>query len=332
MAATYLKDRAKIVGYGLSRFADWHTGRNCHPSDTRLAAVTGVTTRTAQRGRHDLEAAGFIRRTGRQAKTQPVDYVLILPTTTDKVVRTDETTTDKVVPSSTDKVVRSGLRDYGQMRRGLRTDETETTDKVVLQPLPTSSRPLGSEEGREGEALAAPAPEGARRSRPSVAEIRATLTAVIPADALNGIDCANTDLADALAAAEAAGWTLDRMAVALTDMTLAKKSPTGQAIARLRDLASKNPAAVILDAATEEARTPPSPGPTCTPTPGNAGAVLSDDPRQPGLDGFGHFDPPTRTPTRPPGFEEAQRQLDQAERQRQTAALHALHTDQENTA
>jgi len=82
-----------------------------------------------------------------------------------------------------------------------------------------------------------------------VAEIRDLLTQVMPPAALNGIDCGNADLADALAQATAASWTVELMQAALADMSAAKKSATGQAITRLRALADKDPAAIILTAA-----------------------------------------------------------------------------------
>ena len=111
-------------------------------------------------------------------------------------------------------------------------------------PLPTHR-----EGERKEEALAAPPPDGGALTRPTVAQVRDIITAVTPAVAVHGVDCANTDLADALGQAMAAGWTTESMAAVLADMPAPKKSPTGQAIARLRDLAGKDPQAIILTSA-----------------------------------------------------------------------------------
>lgn len=194
----------------------------------------------------------------------------------------------------------------------------------ISQTYPPSL-PTLREEGREKEALSAPAPQGAGRTRRSVAEIRDMLTHVLPATARTGIDCSNTDLADAITAAEAAGWTPERIRAALADMTAAKKSPTGQAIARLRDLAGKDPAAIILDQPTAQADGQRDSS-KVTPTPRDSDHVLASDTRNPGRDGFGHHDPPNRQTARPAGFDQDVRDRDEAERRRQAAALRKLHT------
>ena len=127
----------------------------------------------------------------------------------------------------------------------------ELSARVVSESLthPPSPLPTLREGEREGEALAAPPPDGGALTRPTVAEVRALITAVVPAVAAAGVDCSNTDLADALAQALAAGWDEATMTAVLADMPAPKKSPTGQVLARVRDLAGKDPAAIILPTA-----------------------------------------------------------------------------------
>jgi hypothetical protein len=203
-------------------------------------------------------------------------------------------------------------------------------------PLPTLR-----EGERKGEALAAPPPPGGARSRLTVAEVRDTITAVVPAVAVNGVDCSNPDLSAALAQAQASGWTTDLMAAALADMPAPKKSATGQVIARLRDLAGKDPEAIILGDST-----PPAPSDRretsasadvmqakpakVTPTPLDAAFVLAGDQRRPGPQGFGHCDPPGRAKPLTSEEQAERKAADDLERQRQMEALARL-TRQETT-
>lgn len=112
-------------------------------------------------------------------------------------------------------------------------------------PLPTLR-----EGERKGEALTAPPPDGGALTRLPVAKVRDIITAVIPEQAQAGINCGNFDLGDVVTTVLARGWTVDALAVVLGDMGKASKSPTGQAISRLRALADTDPQAVILPTTT----------------------------------------------------------------------------------
>ena len=82
---------------------------------------------------------------------------------------------------------------------------------------------------------------------------------------------------------------------------------------------------IALAAAERARQTPPAPAKAKqTPTPLPADQVLTSDVRDPGPGGFGHTGSPLLTTPRPPGFDQAVRERDESEKQRQHEALAAL--------
>lgn len=238
MACTYLKDRAKVTGYALSRFADWDTGRDCYPSDPTIAALAGITRKTAKRGRDDLEASGFIVRTGMGRPKNTTDYALVIPASTDKVVPTDDTVSrDTVVPSddsSTDKVVPTELRQYGHLRTPVGTPEDASRDKVVPQPPHTSSRPLGSEEDEES-AYAPPPEGGALALDQAQAAILTTLR-----QRWNEAPVMSNRIRSLLRQLLDAGWTGDQIAAGVTTISAKPKNPVLLLEAHLKRMLSNH--------------------------------------------------------------------------------------------
>lgn len=127
-----------------------------------------------------------------------------------------------------------------------RNTPSENPDAHPSLPLPL---------GREGGSGPRP-PQAGRRDPLTTERLRAVVESVVPPAARAGIDCSNTDLADALAQAFANGWTTDDLTAALTGMGRAKSSPTGQLIARVKALATRDPDAMILTTPAAGSETP----------------------------------------------------------------------------
>lgn len=140
--------RARDAAYGMSTYADWETGLNCWASATTVAKRVNRGRRTIQRGFDELEALGFIQRTGINRPQNCTDYALVIPTTS----------CAKVGATSSAKVGATDLSQLRQFGPSVAPNQAISSAKVGAQPPHTSSDQ--EEEGGGGSALA-PAPDGA---------------------------------------------------------------------------------------------------------------------------------------------------------------------------
>lgn len=150
LAAVYrsgASDRARNAAYACARFADWDTGGNCWASAHTLAQTVNRGRRTIQRGLEELEALGFLARTGITRPHNATDYALVAPAPGSA----------KVDPSSSAKVGASDLSQLRQFGPSVASDQAISSAKVGAQPPQTSS----PEEEDEEEGRPASAPQGA---------------------------------------------------------------------------------------------------------------------------------------------------------------------------
>ena len=277
----------------LSMYADNATGANARPSLRLLQSISHYKYATVHGALGIAQKAGYITATGTWTPPKGGDPIIVwalgyptpdgfqpwcmgqsvtpLDGTTDgEPVSPLDGTTDgdstgrnhrqeSVTPldGTTDSDAAHGVGDSTGRNVGdsVGRNVGESTGRSTTS---STSRPQGSE-GEEEEALRAPTPDGSARTRLTVAQVRDVIEATVPAVARNGIDASNTDLADAISEAFQAGWDRPTLVAALADMKAAKKSPTGQAIARFRELARKDPAAIILASPTTAEKPAPTP-------------------------------------------------------------------------
>lgn len=76
--ASELPDICKLVATALARYANWRTGKDCFPSQEKLAGDIGKSVRSVRRGLRPLERRGFVKRIRRGRKRSNA-YELVLP-------------------------------------------------------------------------------------------------------------------------------------------------------------------------------------------------------------------------------------------------------------
>lgn len=90
-----LNTRARIVACALAKHMD-RNGGSCYPGVARLARESGYSERTVQRSLAELEAVGFLVRTGKGGRAKSNSYFATLPETVTKTVTPDSETVTPV--------------------------------------------------------------------------------------------------------------------------------------------------------------------------------------------------------------------------------------------
>ena len=248
-----LLPRAKLVGYALSRCADWQTGTNCYPSDKTVWGLAGLirgsegtpsdeeaARKTVQRGRADLEVAGFIERTGKTRVRNVIDYRLLIPPSWDTGVPTDVDqlghgspavgTRESHVPlTSWDTGVPCALDQLGHGSPAVGTPVSGSWDTGVPQPSKTTSDQESEEEDDE-------------RSTTDPEDRVTVVRQILPPSwrALT-IQAGDPGLG-VLDELQAAGWSARDLRAACESLPVPRKHPTGLLVSHLRQLRGQNPA------------------------------------------------------------------------------------------
>lgn len=228
-----LTARAKVAAYALARHADWHTGGACWPSRPTLARESGMSEVSVKRALADLEAAGYIERTGINRPRNSTDYRLILPPEGDSV--------RSVLSVSQVNGDQTGESQSGQFGPPVRSVLSFSQVNGDLQPhLPPPT--IGG--GVEEESAEAPPPDGRDALRPAV-DVAELLPTILPGAWDHNVDANDPDLGDALTALLAQGWTADNLRDACADIGKPKSSPTKLLTAHLRKWAGKRPPQMV---------------------------------------------------------------------------------------
>lgn len=236
----------------LAMYADHESGAGARPSLRRLQMTSRYTHKTVRQALETAERAGYILKTGVWQPPRGGDPITIwaLGYPSPEGFRPwnlKDAEVQELAPcgESAQRTQRFTL--IGDSAPSKIGDSTERNNGESAQPTTTSptSRPLGSEGGREG--APAPPPDGGARPL-GVEEVQALVELILPpvAYGAGGIRCDNVDLATALNAVLARGWTPQILRQQLADMPEPRKSPTGLLIGRLQSLASTDPAAVAM--------------------------------------------------------------------------------------
>ena len=359
----------RLVMAVLARYADHDTGTNARPSLRRLQALTHLSHPTVRKALDTAEELGFITSRGLWEPPnggRPVTVWSLGYPTPAGFIGWDAVSGGPAGPHHRDDTAGPHHRSKSNDAAGPHHRDSESMMRLervndaapggvndTAQPHMTSStsRPQGSEE--DDESASAPAPEGAALTRLET-DVHTVLRQRWPDDQPVVSKRTRQRLAEMLAA----GWTGPQIVAAINTIGKNPRNPALLLEAHLtkvltehepRDFGvwdtSRNRVSEIEAEDVEAISTssselePPKKrgGSTPTPTPRDVADVLAGDDRNP-PGGFRYrgkpttiHDPRRDVRARPPGWEQAQREADNAERQRIAEQLAQLPPEREDT-
>jgi hypothetical protein len=225
------------VGWGMSRWADWHTGEGIRMSMPTLAARVGMTRQATERAVGRLETKFCaVERTGRVFQKNVKEYRLVPPATSNVSVAMTSNVSVATDDATSNVDVATDEAPGATSRPPEATSRPASSNVDVAQP-PQTHQTLRSDEEEARRAASATATAG---PRPVTAETRAatrTILAAIrehPRKVWREATIDATRLHDAVADRLAAGWSADDLALYALTIGGTPRGASGMLAAHLR--------------------------------------------------------------------------------------------------